>query len=102
MNELFSEYDAMIMPAGSIAPEFNHKSDTLSDEYLLLENHLAIANFGGFPSITIPNGFVNEMPICINITGKAKDDALVLNIANKIEESMEYKNMIASEVSDNV
>ena len=102
MNELFNEYDAMIMPAGSIAPKFNQKSDNLSDEYLLLENHLAIANFGGFPSITIPNGFVNNMPIGINITGKAKDDCLVLNIANKIEESMEYKNMIASEVNDNV
>ena len=102
MNELFKEYDALIMPAGSIAPKFNQKSDNLSDEYLLLENHLAIANFGGFPSITIPNGFVNNMPIGINITGKAKDDALILNIANKIEESMEYKNMIASEVKDNV
>ena len=41
------------------------------------------------------------MPIGINITGKAKDDANILNIANIIEESMEYKNMI-SEVSDNV
>lgn len=102
MNELFKNYDAMIMPAGSIAPKFNQKSDNLSDEYLLLENHLAIGNFGGFPSITIPNGLVNNMPIGINITGKAKDDALVLNIANKIEESMEYKNMIASEVDGNV
>lgn len=102
MNELFNEYDALIMPAGSIAPKFNQKSDNLSDEYLLLENHLAIGNFGGFPSITIPNGLVNNMPIGINITGKAKDDSLVLNIANKIEESMEYKNMIASEVNDNV
>ena len=102
MNELFKNYDALIMPAGSIAPKFNQKSDNLSDEYLLLENHLAIANFGGFSSITIPNGFVNNMPIGINLTGKAKDDALILNIANKIEESMEYKNMIASEVKDNV
>lgn len=101
INELFDSYDAMILPAGSIAPKFSQKSDNLSDEYLILENHLAIANFGGYPSITIPNGFVNNMPIGINITGKAKNDALVLNIANKIEESMEYKNMI-SEVSDNV
>lgn len=101
INKLFENYDAMILPAGSIAPKFSQKSDNLSDEYLILENHLAIANFGGFPSITIPNGLVNNMPIGINITGKAKDDANILNIANIIEESMEYKNMI-SEVSDNV
>lgn len=101
INKLFENYDAMILPAGSIAPKFSQKSDNLSDEYLILENHLAIANFGGFPSITIPNGLINNMPIGINITGKAKDDANILNIANIIEESMEYKNMI-SEVSDNV
>ena len=101
INKLFEDYDAMILPAGSIASKFSQKSDNLSDEYLILENHLAIANFGGFPSITIPNGLINNMPIGINITGKAKDDANILNIANIIEESMEYKNMI-SEVSDNV
>ena len=103
MNELFTKYDGMIMPAsGGIAPKFEDKSDNLSDKYLLLENHLAIANFGGFPSITIPSGFVNDMPVGINITSKAKDDSLVLNIASVIENKLGYKNMIARGVDDNV
>lgn len=89
MNELFEKYDGLIMPAsGGIAPKFGEKTDQLSDRYLILENHLAIANFGGFPSITIPSGKVKGMPIAINITGRVMEDDVVLNIANKIEEKI--------------
>ncbi len=96
INELFKVYDGLIMPAsGGPAPKFGTKNDQLSDRYLLLENHLVIGNFGGFPSITLPNGFINMMPIAINITGRVKDDALVLNMANKIEEVLGYKNITA-------
>ncbi len=96
INELFKKYDGYILPAAaSIAPKFGDKSDKLSDKYLILDNHMVIGNFGGYPSITIPSGFVNNMPIGINITGRAKEDDIVLNIANKLEETMEYKNQIA-------
>lgn len=98
MNELYKTYDAMILPAsGGVAPKFNNEIDRMSDRYLILENHMAIGNFGGFPSITIPNGFVNGMPIGINITGRVFEDALTLNIANKIEEALGYKGLIKEE-----
>ena len=96
-NELFKTYDAMILPAGGIAPKFDSEIDRMSPRYLMLENHLVIANFGGFPSITIPSGFVNNMPIAINITGRQFEDGLVLNIANKIEEKLGYKGIIKEE-----
>ena len=95
MNELFKEYDALIMPSsGDIAPLFGNVSDKLSDEYLILGNHLAIGNFGGFPSISIPSGFVNDMPVSVNITGRAKEDYLVLNIASKLEEALDFKGQV--------
>ncbi len=95
MNELFKEYDALIMPSsGDIAPLFGNVSDKLSDEYLILGNHLAIGNFGGFPSISIPSGFVNDMPVSVNITGRAKEDYLVLNIASKLEEALGFKGQV--------
>ena len=98
INELFKEYDGIIMPAASgIAPKFDEKNDKLSDEYLILDNHLCIGNFGGYPSITIPSGFINNMPIGINITGRVKEDDVVLNIANMLESTMEYKDQIAKE-----
>ena len=99
VNELFKKYDGLIMPAAAgIAPKFGEVSDKLSDEYLILDNHLAIGNFGGYPSITIPSGFINNMPVGINITGRVREDWLVLNIANKIEGTMEYKDQVARSV----
>ena len=96
VNELFKKYDAIIMPAASgIAPKFDEKNDKLSDKYLILDNHLCIGNFGGYPSITIPSGFIRKMPIGINITGRIKEDDIVLNIANKLESTMEYKDQVA-------
>ena len=96
MNLLFEKYDGLIMPsAGGIAPKFGEASDRLSDKYLILENHLAIANFGGFPSISIPSGFIGGMPVSINITGRAKEDDIVLNIAYKLENELGYKNQVA-------
>ena len=97
MNKLFENYDGLIMPSsGGIAPMIGSKTDQLSDSYLILENHLVIANFGGYPSISIPSGFIDNMPIGINITGRNFDDALVLNMAHYIERELGFKNIIAS------
>ena len=96
MTELFKSYDGLILPATlSIAPHFQSETlDKLSDKYLF-DNHLAIGNFGGFPSITIPCGFVSDMPIGLSITGGVKKDLDVLNIAYAIESTMNYKGQIA-------
>lgn len=92
MNKLFENYDGCIMPnAGSIAPKFDDEMDRLSDKYLLLENHLGIGNFGGFPSITIPSGLVEDMPVAVNITGPIMTDDKVFNIAKKLEEKIGFK-----------
>ena len=98
MNELFKTYDGLIMPtSGGIAPKFGEKTDQLSDKYLILENHLVIGNFGGFPSISLPSGFVNDMPISVNLTGRQMEDDLVLNMAYKIEECLGYKDLVKEE-----
>ena len=86
MNEFFKEYDGMISPcSGGPAPTFDSTSEKLSDRYLILENHLAIGNFGGFPSITLPYGFISDMPVGLNITGRVKEDDVVLSMASKVE-----------------
>ena len=99
MNELFKEFDAMIMPAsGKIAPKFENVNEEISGNEQVLENLMAIGNFGGYPSITIPNGIVNEMPIGVNITGNIMKDKDVLNIAYKLESIYDFKGQIAKEV----
>ena len=92
-NELFEKYDGVILPVGSgPAKKLDDDSNTLANGTTILEEHLQIGNFGGFPSITIPDGFVNDLPVALNITGKRYDDENVLNIAYKIESLMDYKN----------
>ena len=103
MKELFKEYDGLIMPVGSgPAPLLDGiKDKSVSKETILLDEHLLIANFGGFPSITIPNGFISNLPVGINITGNVYEDEKVLSIAYELESKMNYKGMI-SEVKNEI
>ena len=97
MKELFKTYDALILPVSTgVAPYIDGSKDELnSDDTAILEEHLQIGNFGGFPSITIPDGFIDGLPVGINITGDCKMDENVLNIAYALESTMDYKDMIA-------
>lgn len=98
-KKLYETYDAVILPVGSgPAKHLDDSLDILDNNTTVLEEHLQIGNFGGFPSITIPDGFINEMPVGLNITGNCYDDETVLNIAYALESAMNYKNQIAKEV----
>ena len=98
-NELFEKYDAVILPVGSgPAKPLEGSKNILDPNTAVLEDHLQIGNFGGFPSITIPDGFVNNLPVALNITGKCYDDVNVLNIAYALESKMDYKGQTAGGV----
>jgi len=99
-KELFEKYDGVISPVGiGPAKKLTDLSKKYDDNTVALDEQLQIGNFGGFPSITIPNGFVNNLPVGINITGNCYDDINVLNIAYSLESNMEYKNQVAKEVN---
>ena len=98
-KEIFKDCDGVILPVGTGPAKLLEGSKNILDENTqVLEEHLQIGNFGGFPSITIPNGFVNDLPVGINITGNCYDDENILNIAYAIESTMNYKGQIAKEV----
>lgn len=96
MNDCFKEYDAIVAPAsGNIAPLINNQEDqeALSDESLIAENYMAMANFSGTPSMTVPMGFEENCPIGINITCRAFDEVTMFDIAKAIEEITGYKDL---------
>lgn len=98
-KKLYKKYDAVILPVGTgPAKKLGGSKDILDQNTSILEEHLQIGNFGGFPSITIPNGFINDLPVGVNITGNCYDDANVLNIAYALESSMNYKGQVVKEV----
>lgn len=85
-NELFNKYDGLILPAQSdIAPKICDTTDEIGKDENVLDNHLVIGNFGGYPSITLPYNKLNGMPVGINITSGYKNDSYMLAIANDIE-----------------
>lgn len=94
-NRLYEKYDGVILPVGSGVAKFldSSKNDE-REETQVLEEHLIIGNFGGFPSITIPDGFIDGLPVGLNITGKCYDDENVLNIAYAIENILGYKGQV--------
>lgn len=98
MKELFRKYDALILPVSSgPAKKLDEDKDVIDAGTNVLEEHLQIGNFGGFPSITIPNGFIESLPVGINITGNCYDDENVLNMAYTLESLMPYRGQIAKE-----
>ena len=97
-NKVFEKYDAIYCPASpSSAPLIKGSSDTLSDEYLIADNYMAFGNMGGYPSITLPIGFENNMPFGANLTCKPFDEVNLFSIANEIEKGTGLKDLVAKE-----
>ena len=98
MNDCLKDYDAIVAPAsGNIAPliNANEDQDALSDENLIAENYMAMGNFSGYPSITVPMGFEEGCPIGVNITCRAFEETTMFDVAKAVEEITGYKDLQA-------
>jgi aspartyl-tRNA(Asn)/glutamyl-tRNA(Gln) amidotransferase subunit A len=94
LTKIYETYDGIYLPAASsIAPKFTDSSDRLSSQYLIADSHLALGNFAGLPSLTIPIGFEHTMPFGANIMGRAFDEATTLAIGKVIEDAMGFHNL---------
>ena len=101
VNELLSTYDALYLPCVSNIRrpfENNSNEDKLSMSNMVVENHMAIGNFAGLPSISLPIGLDNKFPFSANFTGRAFDEATLLNIAYALESALPYKAITAEKV----
>ena len=87
MNEL-KDADCLIAPAApGVAPLIDSTStNEMNDEYLIADNHMVIGNFTGCPSITLPMGYSNDLPVGINLTCNPFSEQNMFNISSVIEE----------------
>lgn len=93
-NKIFEKFDAIYCPASpSVAPLINKSSDEVNEDFMIADNWLAIGNFGGYPSITLPIGFENDLPLGANLTCKPFDEVKLFGIASKIEEGTGLENL---------
>ena len=98
INSILKDNDVICLPAApSTAPSFDRHSDRFSDEYLIADNYLVFGNFAGLPSLTLPMGIIDNMPIGINLTGRAFEEQMVLNCSLAIEEITGLKNLHVKE-----
>ena len=93
MNKIYDNYDIILTPnGGGIAPKLDEANDDrLSDEYL------ALGNFAGTPSISIPSGFCEGMPIAVNIMGRLFEEQTVFNVAYALEQALGLANQYSRE-----
>ena len=85
-NQILAENDFIYVPAApTVAPVFGAASDKLSDEYLIADNHLALGNFAGLPSITMPLGFKDGLPFGVNFMARAFEEEQLFAMANAFE-----------------
>lgn len=86
VNAILKDYDFIYLPAApSVAPRCDEKSDRLSSEYLVADNHLVLGNFAGLPSLTLPIGFKEGLPFGANVMGRAFEDDRVFQLSKAIE-----------------
>lgn len=95
LKKALDQYDIVLASASpSIAPlSEESKDEHLSAEAMVAENHMIMGNFSGYPSMTMPTGFVDDMPIGINMTAKPFEEQTLFNIGKAIEEETGFKGM---------
>jgi amidase len=81
-----NELDALIAPTGSPA----WKTDLLLGDHYVGGNS-SLAAIAGYPAITVPMGFIGELPVGITFTGTAWSEPLLIEIAYSYEQASKHR-----------
>lgn len=89
MDEIFKEYDAILMPVTvKVAPKKGYV-ETNKEETFYSDIYTCLANITGIPAISIPVSKDNEnMPIGMQLLTNRYEDDKLLNIANIVYNEM--------------
>jgi len=95
LNKFFTVADGLLLPAApTLPPLVSSISTGWSHEPDYLENHLALANFSGCPSLTLPLGKEKGLPFAVNITTPIFTEKKLLGIAQDIEDLTGLKGLV--------
>ena len=93
----FEKVDVIIGPT---APEpafgLGAKSDDPITMYLS-DIYTIAANLAGLPGISVPAGFVNDMPVGLQIIGNYFDEARLLNVAHRYQQATDWHQRVPDE-----
>ena len=89
-DEAFERYDALVAPVTpTTAFRIGEKS---SDPYEMYLNDVFTlpVNIAGLPGISVPAGFVDSLPVGLQVIGKPFDEATVLRVARAYERAASW------------
>lgn len=78
--------DALMAPTGSPAWKTDH---ILGDHYV--GGSSSLAAIAGYPSITIPAGFIEELPVGVSFFGTAWSEPVLIEIAYSFEQATNHR-----------
>jgi amidase len=78
--------DALMAPTGSPA----WKTDRVNGDHFL-GGSSSLAAVAGYPAITVPMGFVDELPVGVTFFGRAWSEPLLLEIAYSYEQGTKHR-----------
>lgn len=84
MNE--NRLDVLMEPTGSPA----WKTDLILGDHFV-GGSSSLAAIAGYPSITLPAGFIGELPVGVSFTGRAWSEPVLIEIAYAFEQATKHR-----------
>lgn len=93
-EEAFEKCDVLLTPT---SPVLAYTPDTEMDPFdrYELEFTTVTANLAGLPAISVPCGFVDGMPVGMQLIGKVLDEATILRAAYTFEQATDFHKAMA-------
>lgn len=81
-----NKLDALMAPTGSPA----WKTDLINGDHFM-GGSSSLAAISGYPAITVPMGFIDELPVGVSFFSKAWSEPLLIEIAYSYEQSTKHR-----------
>lgn len=87
-NTALSQVDVMMGPT---TPDLPFRQDSTGSSQVYLSDIFTVgANLAGLPAMSIPAGFVDGLPVGLQIIGRAFDEAKILNVAHAYQKETDW------------
>ena len=89
-EKVFDQYDVIVGPTAP-TPAFK-MGEKMSDPLTMYANDILTipVNLAGVPGISVPNGFLNGLPLGLQIIGKHFDESTVYKVAHAFEQATDF------------
>ena len=97
-DKAFESVDVVLGPT-TPTPAFERGAKTDDPVAMYLNDLYTVsANLSGLPGISMPCGFVNNMPVGLQLVGKAFDESRILSVAHQFQQATDWHQQMPAAV----